>query len=47
VHGGVIPGVGKKVGRYHYCPPHATQHADVLRKDNARRAKKRTNRERF
>jgi hypothetical protein len=42
-NGGVIPGVGKKVGRYHYCPPHATQHADVLRKDNARHTKKRTN----
>ena len=39
-NGGVIPGVGKKVGRYIYCPPHATQHVDVLRKDNARRAKK-------
>jgi hypothetical protein len=42
-NGGVIAGVGKKVGRYHYCPPHATQHADVLRKDNARHTKKRTN----
>jgi hypothetical protein len=40
-NGGVIP--GKKVGRYYY-PPHATQHANVLRKDNARRTKKQMNR---
>ena len=37
--GDVIPCLGQKVGRYHYCPLHAAQHARRLLKSRQRRSK--------